>query len=136
MQLKTLLLSALLPLGLMANPAPEAEAEAGETLDARGAIVRPQYCKIVGGATQVNCRTGPRTKDSVRTKLDTGRTYAFWCVQKGECVTINGATNCGWHYRKDANCFVNGHYTDNSCTLARLGSCDWDDGDSNTGPFP
>ena len=96
MQLKTLLISAILPFGLMANPTPDPEAdvtEVGGPLDPRRAIVRPQHCRIVGGSRTVNCRTGPKTSSSIRHRLTKGVTYDFWCVQKGECVTINGFQN-------------------------------------------
>lgn len=95
MQLKTLFVAALLPLGLMANPIAEAEPEtelADEALDAR-AISRPQYCQIVGGSSKVNCRANPYTSSHVVAQVSKGKTYTFWCVKKGTCVTINGATN-------------------------------------------
>ncbi|KAK4041116.1 hypothetical protein C8A01DRAFT_34849 [Parachaetomium inaequale] len=135
------LAGALLPLGLMANPTPEAAAapeavsDAGESLDTR-AFSRPQHCSIVGGSSTVNCRTGPNTKYRVKMTMRKGNTYDFWCVYSGQCVTINGFRNCGWHYSKQHDCFVSGHYTDNRCTLARLGSCgNFDDDNSAAGPF-
>jgi hypothetical protein len=136
MKLSLLLSGALLPFGLMAAPGPEAESS--NDLDSR-AIYRPQQCQIIGGATEVNCRTGARTTRSVRTKLHKGTVHNFWCVVSGECVTIGGSTNwyvhvlssphvvnnssltmivqSGWHYSRDYDCYVNGHYTDNHCTL-------------------
>jgi hypothetical protein len=65
----------------------------GTTLDERAAIVRPQYCAIVGGATTVNCRTGPGTRHSVRKALHKGTVHPFWCVVSAQCVTINGRVN-------------------------------------------
>jgi hypothetical protein len=63
----------------------------------------------------------------------------------------------GWHYSRDLDCFVNGHYTDNRCTagmgncssipllglsqfvkltvLARLGGCGGADDDDAADPF-
>jgi hypothetical protein len=104
MQLKFFLAGALLPLGLMANPAAEAEAAAadvmlggaGEALEAR-AFSRPQQCTIVGGSSTVNCRRGSGTKWSVTRKLRRGTTYRFWCVKSGECVTVNGKRN--WYVK-------------------------------------
>jgi SH3-like domain-containing protein len=98
MQLKFLLAGALLPLGLMANPTPEAAAvpeavgDAGESLSAR-AFSRPQHCSIVGGSSTVNCRTGPSTNYRVKMTMRKGNTYDFWCVYSGQCVTINGFRN-------------------------------------------
>ncbi|KAK3295301.1 uncharacterized protein B0H64DRAFT_474291 [Chaetomium fimeti] len=132
MQLKYLLTGALLPLGLMANPTPEADVDS--SLDAR-AFSRPQHCQIIGGATKVNCRSRPKTSSGMRTTLRRGNTYDFWCVRSGECVTINGFRNCGWHYIRGLDCYVSGHYTDNHCTLARLGSCSGDDDNDAADPF-
>ncbi|KAK3901356.1 hypothetical protein C8A05DRAFT_34961 [Staphylotrichum tortipilum] len=133
MRLPTLL---LLPLALLASAIPEAdpspdtlpEPEIGTTptIEAR-AFSRPQACAITGGATYVNCRTGPGTGHRVRQALRKGTVHPFWCVVSAQCVTVNGARNCGWHYIRDYKCYVNGHYTDNSCTLARLGKCGYDD---------
>lgn len=96
MQLKSLLIGALLPLGLMASPTPEAEADvspAGGSLDPRAAFSRPQHCSIVGGSSTVNCRSGSGTKHHVKVKLKRGVTYDLWCVHSAECVTINGFQN-------------------------------------------
>ncbi|KAH6838546.1 hypothetical protein B0I37DRAFT_387144 [Chaetomium sp. MPI-CAGE-AT-0009] len=139
MQLKYLLTGALLPVGLMANPTAEADAapgfsDADSSLDSR-AFSRPQHCQIIGGASKVNCRTSPRTTARVRTTLRKGNTYDFWCVQSAQCVTINGFRNCGWHYIRGLDCYVNGHYTDNRCTLGRLGSCGYDDDRGGADPF-
>ncbi|KAK1829791.1 hypothetical protein QBC39DRAFT_310476 [Podospora conica] len=116
--------------GAAPNPSPANGTDAAaEPLDIR-AISRPQSCAIVGGSSTVNCRGGPSTKHGVKLKLTRGRTYSFWCVYNGrnrECVTVGGAVNCGWHYLRDYGCYVNGHYTDNRCTLARMGSCSGDD---------
>lgn len=90
MQLKFLLAGALLPLGLMANPTPEADD--ASSLESR-AISRPQHCKIIGGSTKVNCRSKATTNSGVRTTLRKGTTYDFWCVRSGQCVTINGFRN-------------------------------------------
>lgn len=90
MQLKFLLTGALLPLGLMASPTPEADTT--DALESR-AISRPQHCKIIGGSSTVNCRSSPRTTARVKTTLRKGNTYDFWCVQSAQCVTINGFRN-------------------------------------------
>jgi hypothetical protein len=97
MQLKSLLIGALLPLGLAANPTPEAEADvdaslAGGPLDSR-AITRPQHCQVIGGSSTVNCRSGAGTNHGVKVRLRKGVTYDFWCVQPGQCVTVNGFRN-------------------------------------------
>ncbi|KAL2139958.1 hypothetical protein VTI28DRAFT_4470 [Corynascus sepedonium] len=147
MQLKYLLTGALLPLGLFASPTPEPEAAAEavpEVFDSAGqaqslnerAIVRPQHCVIVGDSTYVNCRRGPATKWSVERRLRRGEAYDFWCVRSGECVTIDGFRNCGWHYSRQLDCYVSGHYTSNACTLARLGGCGGADDDDAADPFP
>ncbi|KAL2263945.1 hypothetical protein VTK26DRAFT_4132 [Humicola hyalothermophila] len=136
MQFKTLLIGALLPASLMASPTPEMGDHvtvAGGALDprARHQFTRPQQCEITRVSRAVNCRDGPGTKYRVKHSLKRGRPHPFWCVQSGECVTINGFRNCGWHYVKDLDCFVNGHYTDNRCTTARMGKCDWKDNDKS-----
>ncbi|KAF2271640.1 uncharacterized protein EI97DRAFT_446470 [Westerdykella ornata] len=133
MKFSVLVASALLPLGIMANPGP---VEADDVVEAR-TIERPQHCAIIGGSSTVNCRSGWTTSARVKRTLTRGNAYDFWCVKTGECVTINGAKNCGWHYLRDLDCFVNGHYTDNHCTLARLGGCgNFDlDGEYNSDPF-
>ncbi|KAH6624070.1 hypothetical protein B0J18DRAFT_427191 [Chaetomium sp. MPI-SDFR-AT-0129] len=140
MHLKSFLVGFLLPIGLFASPTPDlaptlnVTAEADELLDAR-AIVRPQHCTIVGGSTYVNCRRGPNTKYAVKLSMRKGNTYDFWCVYSGQCITINGFRNCGWHYSKQHDCFVSGHYTDNHCTQARLGGCGFTDDEDAAGPF-
>ncbi|KAK0654872.1 hypothetical protein B0T16DRAFT_450626 [Cercophora newfieldiana] len=130
MYLSSLLVGALLPLGLIASPTtPE-----GAEVDTR-AISRPQHCAIVGNSATVKCRTGPATKYDVKTTLRKGTAYDFWCVFKKECITINGSTNCGWHYIPALKCYVNGHYTSSACTLARLGSCAGNDDNNNADPW-
>jgi uncharacterized membrane protein len=118
MKFFSLLAAALLPTGLLAAPATDGklaaiETEAHAAAEARAVVkareaaadVSPnepafsldkravQVCEIVGGASQVNCRSGPGTSYSVVRTLPRGNTYAFSCVQTGECVKIGGATN-------------------------------------------
>jgi len=147
MKFFSLLAAALLPAGLLAAPvaddkATAVELEAHAAAEARAAVEAReaadvslneaafgldkraiQVCEIIGGSSRVNCRSGPRTSASVVRTLPRGETYAFSCVKSGECVVINGASNCGWDYSYTLGCYVSGHYTDNDCTLARLGRC-------------
>jgi type 1 fimbria pilin len=91
MQLRFLLAWALSPLSVSAVATAEADSP-DAAVDSR-AIVRPQYCTIVGGSSTVNCRTGPGTRYNVRTTLRKGTTHPFWCVVSAQCVTINGSVN-------------------------------------------
>jgi hypothetical protein len=108
MKFLSLLAAALLPTGILAAPAADGklaaiEAETRAAVEARQSPNEPalagldkrevQVCEIVGGASKVNCRSGPNTSSSVVRTLTRGNTYAFSCVQSGECVVINGATN-------------------------------------------
>lgn len=92
MQLKSLLVSTLLPLGLLASPTPEAVPADVSGLDARG-FLRPQHCSIVGSSRTVHCRNGPGTKWGVKMKLQRGTSYPVWCVHSAQCITINGSQN-------------------------------------------
>ncbi|KAG8162864.1 hypothetical protein KVR01_007342 [Diaporthe batatas] len=79
-------------------------------------------CNIIGGSSTVNCRKCPNTsKDCpVITTFKVGSSHSFKCAQKGECVTINGVTNCSWDKADRTlakDCWVNGYYTDSRCTL-------------------
>ncbi|KAH6854051.1 hypothetical protein B0I37DRAFT_441112 [Chaetomium sp. MPI-CAGE-AT-0009] len=147
MKFFSLLAAALLPTGLLAAPVADdkltaIEAEAHAAAEARAAVEAReaadvsrnepafsldkreiQVCEIIGGSSRVNCRSGPNTSSGVVRTLPRGETYAFSCVRTGECVNIGGATNCGWDYSYTLGCYVNGHYTDSDCTLARLGRC-------------
>jgi uncharacterized protein YgiM (DUF1202 family) len=98
MQLRSLLVAALLPSGLLAAADPD------ETLDSRAAIVRPQSCAIVGSSTWVNCRTGPGTKYNVRTRLRKGTVHPFWCVVSAQCISVDGSTN--WYGLSSSPCWV------------------------------
>lgn len=117
MKFFSLLAAALLPTGLLAVPVADnrltaIEIEAHAAAEARAAVetreaanVSPnepafsldkraiQVCEIVGGASKVNCRSGPNTSSSVVRTLPKGETYAFSCVKTGECVIIGGASN-------------------------------------------
>ncbi|KAK4107006.1 hypothetical protein N656DRAFT_772892 [Canariomyces notabilis] len=146
MKFFSLLTAALLPMSLLAAPVADEvtaiEIETHAAADARTAVeareaadVSPnkpalsldkrevQACYIVGGASTVNCRSGPSTDFSVVRTVKKGDVWGFTCVRKGECVVINGATNCGWDWSYTLGCYINGHYTDSHCTLDRLGWC-------------
>ncbi|KAL2126632.1 hypothetical protein VTI74DRAFT_491 [Chaetomium olivicolor] len=131
MKLISLLAAAFLPMGLFAAPVTEdgvADIDAREPADPGFSKREGSFpCDIVGGSKEVNCRAGPSTTAKVVYKLSKGDSYVFDCVKSGECVTINGAKNCGWDYlyMGGQGCYVNGHYTDSSCTLANLGRCTW-----------
>ncbi|KAK4124079.1 hypothetical protein N657DRAFT_548212, partial [Parathielavia appendiculata] len=81
-----------------------------------------RVCSIVG-SNNVKCRAGPSTSSKVVYVFDKGDRFAFDCVKSGECVVINGATNCGWDYlyQGGQGCYVSGHYTDSECTLGMFG---------------
>ncbi|KAJ5162000.1 hypothetical protein N7492_007392 [Penicillium capsulatum] len=116
--LNLLLVGALLTGGLRAVPVAEDSAQS-EVSDTRKIFQRSgQLCRVLSKDT--NCRTGPGTnfKRVVGLSSSWTRGYYFTCVKTGECVTLNGAANCGWHYLEEEKCYVNGHYTDSSCTLA------------------
>ncbi|KAJ5142776.1 uncharacterized protein N7515_001563 [Penicillium bovifimosum] len=121
MQLTPILIGALFASGLHAAPA----AGAGQSaIDGNVIFKRSgQLCRVL--ADEVNCRTGPGTnyKSIVRISNSWTRGYYFTCVKSGQCITLNGAVNCGWDYLEEEGCYVNGHYTDGSCTLAKLGRC-------------
>ncbi|CAI4215802.1 unnamed protein product [Parascedosporium putredinis] len=113
MQLSSLLTVALLPLAALATPVPQdADVVSPSELFKRRT---PTTCSIVRAA--VNCRSGPSTKYSAKKKLSKGSSHSFVCVVSGECITLDGSTNCGWHYSLSAGCYVNGHYTSSQCTL-------------------
>ncbi|KAH6983900.1 hypothetical protein EDB80DRAFT_247824 [Ilyonectria destructans] len=133
MKFVPLLVASLLPVGLMAAPVDDggdvsmegAEPAPGTTAarDVGDEILKrsTRVCTIVGGSATVNCRSGPGTQYGVTDTVYRGSDYVFTCVKTGECIIIGGNQNCGWH--KTGGCYVNGHYTDNRCTLASLGSC-------------
>lgn len=110
--------------GLSAAPAPapapapvsdaQSEAVAGNELFSRSG----QLCRVLT-SEYVNCRSGPGTNypSVVQLSKDWTRGYYFTCVKSGGCVTYNGAVNCGWDYFAEDKCYVNGHFTDSSCTL-------------------
>ncbi|KAJ5996911.1 hypothetical protein N7499_006777 [Penicillium canescens] len=123
MKLTSLLLSALFATGLSA--APVADAEQSEVVDGKKIFGRSgQLCRVLY-SEHVNCRSGPGTNYPVVVQLskEWTRGYYFTCVKSGECITYNGAVNCGWDYFEEDKCYVNGHATDSSCTLAKLGRC-------------
>jgi len=109
MHLTPLLITALLPFTLLANPLAEpglvfdslADFEAYEARDAQPGVdtleergfSRPQTCAITGGSSSVNCRANARTSSRVVRSLKKGSTWNFWCVRSGECVTIKGKRN-------------------------------------------
>lgn len=123
MQLISLLAVALLPVGLMAVPVTEVDETQISARDDGNEIFKrtDRLCYITGN--NVNCRTGPKLSSSIKYVLKKDSLYWFRCVKSGDCVTVNGATNCGWDYAFDIGCYVNGHYTDSGCTLANLGRC-------------
>ncbi|KAL3963429.1 hypothetical protein ACCO45_000433 [Purpureocillium lilacinum] len=126
--LRTAIIAAsFLALGTAANPIAELS-----DLEPRNATDEV-FDKRVGGAgcriinADVNCRSGPGTQYRVIATAKKGVLYFFTCVKSGECINIGGSVNCGWDrlsFRDfESPCFVNGHYTDNQCTVANLGKC-------------
>ncbi|POS77539.1 hypothetical protein DHEL01_v204067 [Diaporthe helianthi] len=72
-------------------------------------------CTIVSSSIPVNCRSCPSTKCGIVAKLNVGSEESFKCAVQGECVKVNGKTNCSWDKadrRFSKDCWVNGHYTD------------------------
>ncbi|KAJ5891641.1 uncharacterized protein N7473_007869 [Penicillium subrubescens] len=123
MQLSSLLIGTLFALGLHAAPVAD-DAGQSEVVDGKKLFERSgQLCRVL--SEHVNCRSGPGTNYDIKVGLSSSwtRGYYFTCVKSGECVTLNGAVNCGWDYFEEDRCYVNGHYTDSSCTLAKLGRC-------------
>lgn len=93
MKLAALLLTTLVPLGLRASPIADT---AGVTpCDAGNDLLTKRVagsCRIIN-ASAVNCRTGPGTQYGVVTSFKKGQLLFFICVQSGQCITLNGATN-------------------------------------------
>ncbi|EAQ87107.1 hypothetical protein CHGG_03726 [Chaetomium globosum CBS 148.51] len=114
MRITTFLTASLLPAGLLA-------ASTDKMVDPHYGYVRkePISCKIVNVSSTVNCRSGPGTQYKKVTELKGKTVGSFMCVKTGECVTDSGNVNCGWHQVqvKDKTCYINGHYTDENCTL-------------------
>ncbi|KAJ0123776.1 hypothetical protein N8I77_010734 [Diaporthe amygdali] len=82
-------------------------------------------CSIINASNTVNCRSCASTDCSVVTTFKAGSTHSFKCAVKGECVTVNGVTNCSWDKADRTlatDCWVNGYYTSSGCTLAALGT--------------
>ncbi len=124
----------LLPVGLMAAPAADADLIPKDVLnnvEERATTT----CAITGSS--VNCRTGPGTSYGVVATLAKGTVGIFTCVKSGQCITVSGSVN--WYVRPGCwlslwersidissgwdrmmyfgtPCYVNGHYTDSSCT--------------------
>ncbi|OJJ59812.1 hypothetical protein ASPSYDRAFT_44203 [Aspergillus sydowii CBS 593.65] len=125
MHLTSLLIGALLTLATNAAPVTDSPSQS-EVPDESELFQRDsgQLCRILY-TTHANCRTGPGTnyKSVLGLNKEWTRGYWFTCVKSGECITLNGAVNCGWDYFEEDGCYVNGHYTDSSCTLAKLGRC-------------
>ncbi|KAG6358542.1 hypothetical protein INS49_012059 [Diaporthe citri] len=77
-------------------------------------------CNIIGSSSTVNCRESPNTSSDIVTTFKVGSSHSFKCAVKGQCVTINGVTNCSWDKADRTlakDCWVNGYYTDSRCTL-------------------
>ena len=93
MKLAALLLTTLAPLSLKASPIADT---AGVTpRDAGNDLLTKRVagsCRIIN-ASAVNCRTGPGTQYGVVTSFKKGQLLFFICVQSGQCITLNGATN-------------------------------------------
>jgi hypothetical protein len=96
------------------------EEPAAEGLTARDALDmltkrRSVQCAIYPSA---NCRTGPGTGYKSVQVIPGGAIFTFTCVKSGECITVDGSVNCGWHYipKVWGGCYVNGHFTGPQCT--------------------
>ncbi|KAH6628213.1 hypothetical protein F5144DRAFT_594288 [Chaetomium tenue] len=94
MKLLPLFVASLLPIGLSASPIASAD-----DLQSRnpGGVLNPRangVCRIVNAPSGVNCRSGPGTGYKVIKSLDNGFLLWYKCYKSGECVTLNGATNC------------------------------------------
>ncbi|RYP42571.1 hypothetical protein DL767_000095 [Monosporascus sp. MG133] len=138
MQLTSLLVTFLLPLGILALPAPEEAVEArdgdselqvladaveaqgfSENSDAPGKLfARDRVCRI-NGTGRVNCRSCASTNCPATYYVQGGSYYNFDCAVRGQCVTIGGVTNCVWQRTVAEGCYVNGYYTDAGCTYGR-----------------
>ncbi|RYP60246.1 hypothetical protein DL771_010583 [Monosporascus sp. 5C6A] len=135
MQLINLLVTLLLPFGILALPAPEevvaardADSEldvSAEAVEAHGfsensdapakLFARDRVCRI-NGSGRVNCRTCASTSCSAPYYVQGGSYYNFDCSVRGECVTIGGTTNCYWQRLVTERCYVSAYYTDAGCT--------------------
>ncbi|RYP21710.1 hypothetical protein DL766_007882 [Monosporascus sp. MC13-8B] len=138
MQLTKFLVTFLLPLGILALPAPEEVVEArdadselqisSEAVAAQGTsdnndapaklFARDRVCRI-NGRGRVNCRTCASTRCNAPYYVEGGSYYNFDCAVRGECVTINGRTNCVWQRLVRERCYVSAYYTDAGCTYGR-----------------
>ncbi|KAH6854809.1 hypothetical protein B0I37DRAFT_40163 [Chaetomium sp. MPI-CAGE-AT-0009] len=126
MKLLPLLVASLLPIGLSASPI--ANADDLQSRNPGNDVLSPRadgVCRIVNAPSGVNCRSGPGTGYSVVKSLDNGFLCWYKCYKSGECITMNGVKNCGWHYAatRDWSCYVNGHFTDNNCSASKLPKC-------------
>ncbi|KAK3385741.1 hypothetical protein B0H63DRAFT_510465 [Podospora didyma] len=85
-------------------------------------FARDRLCRI-NGSGNVNCRSCPSTQCSAPYYVVGGTYYNFDCAAQGECVTINGVTNCIWDKEVTTGCYVSAYYTDSGCTVGNLGYC-------------
>ncbi|KAK5657462.1 hypothetical protein OQA88_3034 [Cercophora sp. LCS_1] len=136
MQLTKIIVSSLLYLGVLAAPSPAVvvdetivAADAVEALgfskkrdDPNKLFARDRVCRI-NGSGRVNCRTCPRLSCGAPYYVQGGSSYNFDCAANGECVTINGVTNCIWDKLVNEGCYVSAYYTDSGCTVGNLGYC-------------
>ncbi|KKY31455.1 putative mannose binding [Diaporthe ampelina] len=82
-------------------------------------------CAITGSSVSVQCRECTSDDCDIVTTYRVGEIKNFKCAARGQCVTLDGVTDCTWgkvdrKLRKD--CWVNNVYTDSGCTLEALGT--------------
>ncbi|KAK4245556.1 hypothetical protein C7999DRAFT_16222 [Corynascus novoguineensis] len=122
MKLANLFLSSLFSAGIIAAP----ESKKVEIDPHHGYVHHHGLKCTIQNTSEVNCRSGPGIEYEVVTSLKKDFEGTFTCVERGECVTIDGFRNCGWDriYHLGVPCYVSGHYTSEECSLANLGWCD------------
>ncbi|RYO97172.1 hypothetical protein DL765_011294 [Monosporascus sp. GIB2] len=138
MQLTKFLVTFLLPLGILALPAPEEVVEArdadselqvsSEAAAAQGTsdnndapaklFARDRYCRI-NGSGRVNCRTCASTSCSAPYYVQGGDWYNFDCAVYGQPIYGNPV----WVRLVYEGCYVSAYYTDAGCTYESLGGC-------------
>ncbi|KFX96545.1 hypothetical protein V490_03298 [Pseudogymnoascus sp. VKM F-3557] len=143
MHFTTALISALLPLAVLANPLAASplsheDAQALKTSDiqtrddaaeAAGLVKRNRFCDVVNVSTTVDCWFLPKHKGNqnriIRSFKGTTNDIEFACWTK--CENVNGITTWFWTWNAGTQpqlngCYVPGYYLDNNCVSSGSGA--------------
>ncbi|KAJ5084414.1 hypothetical protein NUU61_008993 [Penicillium alfredii] len=114
------LLALAIPLAITASPIPEEEAPRlpGASPADPGALFEraTQLCKIISSDGDVKCRAKPSFSGAVKHSFPNNSVWYFKCYKSSDCY--NG--NCTWDYNADYDCYVNGYYTSDNCSVSKL----------------